>query len=70
MTQIDPGTSAWLRAHNDRTAFRLILEHGPLTRTQLGELSGMSKPTTLTSPGTSRPASRRAPLAWSLSIAG
>ncbi len=45
MTQIDPGTSAWLRAHNDRTAFRLILEHGPLTRTQLGELSGMSKPT-------------------------
>jgi len=45
MTQIDPGTSAWLRAHNDRTAFRLLLEHGPLTRTQLGELSGMSKPT-------------------------
>jgi predicted NBD/HSP70 family sugar kinase len=45
MTQIDPGTSAWLRAHNDRTAFRLLLEHGPLTRAQLGELSGMSKPT-------------------------
>jgi len=45
MTQIDPGNAAWLRAHNDRTAFRLLLEHGPLTRAQLGELSGMSKPT-------------------------
>lgn len=45
MSQIDPGTSAWLRTRNDREAFRLILEHGPLTRTRLGELSGMSKPT-------------------------
>ena len=45
MTQIDPGTPTWLRARNDRTAFRLILEHGPLTRARLGELSGMSKPT-------------------------
>lgn len=45
MTQIDPGNAAWLRAHNDRTAFRLLIEHGPLTRAQLGELSGMSKPT-------------------------
>ncbi|QAY74730.1 ROK family transcriptional regulator [Agromyces protaetiae] len=45
MSQIDPGTPTWLRTHNDRTAFRLLLEHGPLTRTQLGELSGMSKPT-------------------------
>ena len=32
MSQIDPGTPTWLRAHNDRTAFRLLLEHGPLTR--------------------------------------
>ncbi|MGI9822639.1 ROK family protein [Agromyces sp. Marseille-Q5079] len=45
MSQIDPGTPTWLRAHNDRTAFRLLLEHGPLTRAQLGALSGMSKPT-------------------------
>lgn len=45
MSRIDPGTPTWLRAHNDRTAFRLLLEHGPLTRTKLGELSGMSKPT-------------------------
>lgn len=39
------GTPTWLRAQNDRTAFRLLLEHGPLSRTQLGELSGLSKPT-------------------------
>lgn len=45
MSQIDPGTSAWLRTRNDREALRLILEHGPLTRSRLGELSGMSKPT-------------------------
>lgn len=41
----DPGTPTWLRTHNDRAAFRLMLEHGPLSRSQLGELSGMSKPT-------------------------
>ncbi|GAT72712.1 ROK family transcriptional regulator [Microbacterium hydrocarbonoxydans] len=45
MSQIDPGTSSWLRTRNDREALRLLLEHGPLTRTRLGELSGMSKPT-------------------------
>ncbi|MGO1850623.1 ROK family transcriptional regulator [Microbacterium sp.] len=45
MTQIDAGTSTWLRARNDRAALRLLLQHGQLTRTQLGELSGMSKPT-------------------------
>ncbi|MFF2371046.1 ROK family protein [Agromyces sp. NPDC058110] len=45
MSGIDPGTPTWLRTHNDRTAFRLLLEHGPLTRAQLGTLSGMSKPT-------------------------
>ncbi|RLP77954.1 ROK family transcriptional regulator [Mycetocola tolaasinivorans] len=44
-TQIDPGTSTWLRVQNDRTALHLLLTHGPLTRAQLGELSGMSKPT-------------------------
>lgn len=41
----DPGTQSWLRAHNDRLALRLLLDNGPLSRAQLGELSGMSKPT-------------------------
>ena len=45
MTTIDPGTPTWLRAHNDRTAFRLLIEHGPLSRSRLGQLSGLSKPT-------------------------
>ncbi|MDF0514493.1 ROK family transcriptional regulator [Agromyces sp. H3Y2-19a] len=45
MNQIDPGTPTWLAARNDRTAFRLLLEHGPLTRSKLGALSGLSKPT-------------------------
>lgn len=45
MSRIDPGTSSWLRTRNDREALRLFLEHGALTRTRLGELSGMSKPT-------------------------
>ncbi|SFR72100.1 Sugar kinase of the NBD/HSP70 family, may contain an N-terminal HTH domain [Agromyces sp. CF514] len=45
MNQIDPGTPTWLAARNDRTAFRLLLEHGPLTRSRLGELTGLSKPT-------------------------
>jgi predicted NBD/HSP70 family sugar kinase len=40
-----PGTPTWLRTHNDRAAFRLFLEHGPLSRKQLGDLSGLSKPT-------------------------
>lgn len=39
------GTPAWLATRNDRTALRLLLAHGPLSRSQLGELSGMSKPT-------------------------
>lgn len=40
-----PGTPTWLRTHNDRAALRLFLEHGALSRSQLGELSGLSKPT-------------------------
>lgn len=40
-----PGTPTWLRTHNDRSAFRLFLDQGPLTRKRLGELSGLSKPT-------------------------
>lgn len=39
------GTPAWLRATNNLTAMTLLLEHGPLTRNRLGELSGLSKPT-------------------------
>jgi predicted NBD/HSP70 family sugar kinase len=39
------GTPTWLATQNDRTAFRLLLTHGPLSRSQLGALSGMSKPT-------------------------
>ncbi len=45
MTTVEPGTPAWLRTQNDRAAFRLLLEHGSLSRAQLGALSGMSKPT-------------------------
>jgi predicted NBD/HSP70 family sugar kinase len=30
---------------NDRTALALLLDHGPLTRARLGELTGLSKPT-------------------------
>ncbi len=44
-TKTVPGTPAWLRARNDRTALQLLLDHGPLTRNQLGELTGLSKPT-------------------------
>lgn len=40
-----PGTPSWLRETNDRTALSLLLEHGVLTRTRIGELSGLSKPT-------------------------
>ena len=40
-----PGTPRLLRAINDRTALELLLERGPLTRPQLGALTGLSKPT-------------------------
>jgi len=40
-----PGTPAWLRTRNDRAALQLLLDHGPLTRNRLRELSGLSKPT-------------------------
>lgn len=40
-----PGTPGWLRTRNDRVALTLLLEHGPLTRNRIGELSGLSKPT-------------------------
>ena len=39
------GTPRLLRSLNDRAALDLLLERGPLTRGQLGELTGLSKPT-------------------------
>ena len=41
-----PGTPRLLRSINDRSAMRLLLEHGALTRGQLSDLTGLSKPTT------------------------
>lgn len=40
-----PGTPRVLRAMNDRAALDLLISHGSLTRTRLGELTGLSKPT-------------------------
>ncbi|WP_107464007.1 ROK family transcriptional regulator [Streptomyces sp. MA5143a] len=39
------GTPRVLRAMNDRAALDLLLEHGPLSRTRIGKLTGLSKPT-------------------------
>ncbi len=43
---VKPGTPRILRGINDRAALDLLLEHGPLSRSQLGDLTGLSKPTT------------------------
>ncbi|TWF97480.1 ROK family transcriptional regulator [Kitasatospora viridis] len=40
-----PGTPSRLRAINDRAALDLLLAHGPLSRTRIGALTGLSKPT-------------------------
>jgi predicted NBD/HSP70 family sugar kinase len=40
-----PGTPRVLRAMNDRAALDLLLAHGPLSRTRIGTLTGLSKPT-------------------------
>ncbi|MEV5507957.1 ROK family transcriptional regulator [Streptomyces orinoci] len=40
-----PGTPSLLRAINDRAALELLLANGPLSRTQIGTLTGLSKPT-------------------------
>ena len=40
-----PGTPRLLRGINDRAALMLLLERGPLSRSRLGELTGLSKPT-------------------------
>ncbi|WP_354642654.1 ROK family transcriptional regulator [Kitasatospora camelliae] len=39
------GTPSLLRAINDRAALELLLAGGPLSRTQIGTLTGLSKPT-------------------------
>ncbi|MFJ9414030.1 ROK family transcriptional regulator [Streptomyces sp. NPDC101227] len=44
-TRSTPGTPRVLRAMNDRAALDLLVSQGPLTRTQIGELTGLSKPT-------------------------
>jgi predicted NBD/HSP70 family sugar kinase len=40
-----PGTPRLLRAINDRAALELLIEHGRLSRPQLGAMIGLSKPT-------------------------
>jgi predicted NBD/HSP70 family sugar kinase len=40
-----PGTPSLLRAINDRAALEVLLERGPLTRPEIGVLTGLSKPT-------------------------
>jgi predicted NBD/HSP70 family sugar kinase len=40
------GTPRVLRAINDRSALELLVKHGPLSRSQLVKLTGLSKPTT------------------------
>ena len=40
-----PGTPRLLREINDRTALELLLDHGSMTRAQLVEETGLSKPT-------------------------
>ncbi|MGW1812977.1 ROK family transcriptional regulator [Streptomyces sp. NPDC002125] len=45
MAGTTPGTPRVLRAMNDRTALDLLVTQGPLTRTRVGELTGLSKPT-------------------------
>src|SRR6476619_7691022 len=42
---LTPGTPRLLRGMNDRAALELLLEYGPLSRSRLGELTGLSKPT-------------------------
>ncbi|MFD4373766.1 ROK family protein [Streptomyces sp. NPDC058486] len=44
-TQGTPGTPRVLRAMNDRAALDLLLDHGTLSRTRIGKLTGLSKPT-------------------------
>jgi len=43
--QPTPGTPSLLRAINNRAALQALLERGPLTRPEIGALTGLSKPT-------------------------
>ncbi|SDH59486.1 Sugar kinase of the NBD/HSP70 family, may contain an N-terminal HTH domain [Sinosporangium album] len=45
MSQSTPGTPSLLRAINDRAALQALLERGPLTRPEIGTITGLSKPT-------------------------
>ncbi|MGI5329612.1 ROK family transcriptional regulator [Actinomadura nitritigenes] len=45
MTAPVPGTPSLLRAINDRAALEALLARGPLTRPQISDLTGISKPT-------------------------
>ncbi|WP_410538512.1 ROK family protein [Streptomyces sp. KL2] len=45
MTGTTPGTPRVLRAMNDRAALELLLAHGSLSRSRIGRLTGLSKPT-------------------------
>jgi predicted NBD/HSP70 family sugar kinase len=45
VSQLVPGTPSLLRAINDRAALQVLLDRGPLTRPELGALTGLSKPT-------------------------
>ncbi|RPF40620.1 putative NBD/HSP70 family sugar kinase [Streptomyces sp. Ag109_G2-6] len=45
MPAATPGTPSLLRSMNDRAALELLLTHGPLSRTRIGALTGLSKPT-------------------------
>ena len=40
-----PGTPGLLRTINDRAALELLLDVGPLTRSQIGDRTGVSRPT-------------------------
>ncbi|MFE4605315.1 ROK family transcriptional regulator [Kitasatospora indigofera] len=45
MTSVRTATPSTARAINDRLALNLLLEQGPLTATELRELTGLSRPT-------------------------
>ncbi|MEV5749219.1 ROK family transcriptional regulator [Actinoallomurus sp. NPDC052308] len=45
MTTSTPGTPSLLRAINDRAALEALLARGPLTRPEIGAITGLSKPT-------------------------
>jgi predicted NBD/HSP70 family sugar kinase len=43
--QPTPGTPSLMRAINDRAALQALFRHGPITRPELSNLTGLSKPT-------------------------